>query len=58
VLGQGHIDITDVIQNSAVDLLRNPFVKTAISGFHMKNRHLMPLGGNRSQTTVSPSFSV
>ncbi len=41
-----------MIHDLAVNLLGNTLVKTAVSGFHVEDRDLQPLGGERGKATV------
>jgi hypothetical protein len=41
-----------VINDSTIDLLRNPEVEAAVTSLHVKDRHLPPLRGDSRQGTV------
>ncbi len=48
----GMIDVADVIDDLAVDLLRHPLVEAAVPGFHVEDRDLPPLGRIGRQAAV------
>ena len=52
VLGIGQIDVGDVIDDLAIDLLRHALVEAAVAGLHVEDRDLAPLGRDRGQTAV------
>ena len=41
-----HVDVRNDVHDPAVGLLRKAFVLTAVTGLHMENRNMEPLGGN------------
>ena len=43
-LAIGQVDVADVIDDLAIDLLRYALVKATIAGLHVKHGNLAPLG--------------
>ncbi|MNG03018.1 hypothetical protein D3C84_860780 [compost metagenome] len=52
MLGQHHIDIAQMVEDLAVQLLRHPLIETAITRLHMENRDLPALGRNHCQAGI------
>jgi hypothetical protein len=48
----GHIDISNVVHDFAIDLLRDTLVEAAIASFHMKCRNFSPFRWHDSHATV------
>ena len=46
VLGQDHVDVAEMVDDFAVQLLRDPLIKAAIPGLHMEDWNLASLRGN------------
>ena len=46
VLGVGHVDIGDDVDNPAVRLFREAFVLAAVAGFHVEDRDVQPFRTN------------
>ena len=55
VFGVAEVDVADDVHDSAVGLLRQAFVLAAVSGFHVKDRDVEPLGGDGGQAGVGVS---
>jgi len=52
VLGQYHIDVTEMIEHFAVEFLGNALIKTTVTSLHVEDRDLPPLRGDYRQTGV------
>ncbi len=52
VLRVGQVDVADVVDDAPVDLLGHPHVEATVSGFHVEDGDLAPLGGNHRQGAV------
>ena len=52
VLGIGHVDIGDDVDNAAVRLLRQAFVLAAVAGLHVEDRDMQPLGADDAEAGV------
>ena len=52
VLGIGHIDIGDNVDNAAVRLLRQALVLAAVAGLHVEDRDVQPLRADDAEAAV------
>ncbi|MCY1455580.1 hypothetical protein D9M71_727210 [compost metagenome] len=52
MLGQHHIDVAQMVEDLAVQLLRYPLIETAITCLHMENRDLPTLGRDHRQASI------
>ena len=52
MLGQYHVDVAEVVEHLAVELLRHALIETAVTRFHMENRNLPTLGGDYRQASI------
>ena len=52
VLGIGHIDVGNDIDNAAVGLLRQAFVLAAVAGLHVEDGDVQPLGADHAQAGI------
>ena len=48
----GQVDVGDVIDDAAVDLLRHAHVEAAVAGFHVKHGHAPALRGNGGEAGI------
>ena len=52
MFGIGHVHIADDVHDAAVSLFGQAFVLATVAGFHMENRDVQALSGNRRKATV------
>ena len=48
----GQVDVADVVDDLAVDLLGHALVEAAVARLHVEDRDLLPLGGDGGQAAV------
>src|SRR5258708_1627138 len=53
MLGKRHVDIAQMVDQSAIDFLRYALVKAAVASLHVENRDLPALGRNHSEAAIS-----
>ena len=52
VFGIGHVHVADDVHDAAVGLFGQAFILAAVARFHMENRNVQALSGNRRKATV------
>lgn len=52
MLGVDQVEVSDMIDDPAVDLLGNIGIEASVAGLHMKDRDLQPLGHNPGNAAV------
>ena len=52
MLGEHHVDVGEVVEHLAVELLRHALVEAAVARFHVEDRNLAALGRDHRQAAV------